>query len=109
MSWAALKRVPGLEIPEPARQELQKRSDACRMQAMRHCIHAGECAEGFQPRRNSRHALERAAFFPLKSTETSVCATPTTWIVAVTPEICAGRKPAWTSLGWRLDPPTGFP
>ena len=38
LSWAALKRVPGLQIPEPARQELQKRSDACRMQAVRHCL-----------------------------------------------------------------------
>ncbi len=38
LSWAALGRVPGLEIPEPAKQELQKRSDACRMQAIRHCL-----------------------------------------------------------------------
>ena len=36
LSWAALSRVPGLEIPEPAKKELQKRSDACRMQAVRH-------------------------------------------------------------------------
>src|ERR1039458_5171303 len=36
LSWAALGRVPGLEIPEPARQQLQKRSDACRMQAVKH-------------------------------------------------------------------------
>ena len=34
MSWAALRRVPGVEIPEPAKRELQKRSDACRMQAV---------------------------------------------------------------------------
>jgi hypothetical protein len=34
LSWAALRRVPGLEIPEPAERELQKRSDACRMQAV---------------------------------------------------------------------------
>jgi hypothetical protein len=38
LSWTALKRVPGLEIPEPARQELQKRSEDCRMQAVRHCL-----------------------------------------------------------------------
>src|ERR1039457_7027630 len=47
LSWAALKRVPGLEIPEPARQELQKRSDACRMQAMRHCIHLSSMLKAF--------------------------------------------------------------
>ena len=34
LSWASLKRVPGLEITEPAKQELQQRSDACRMQAV---------------------------------------------------------------------------
>ena len=47
LSWAALGRVPGLEIPEPARQELQKRSDACRMQAMRHCIHLASMLKAF--------------------------------------------------------------
>ena len=36
ISWAVLKRVPGLEIPATASAELQKRSDACRMQAFRH-------------------------------------------------------------------------
>jgi hypothetical protein len=38
MSWAALKRVPGLHIPEPAKTGLQKRSDASRMMAVRHCM-----------------------------------------------------------------------
>ena len=47
LSWAALKRVPGLEIPQLARQELQKRSDACRMQAMRHCIHLASMLKAF--------------------------------------------------------------
>ena len=36
ISWAVLKRVPQLEIPAPAAAELQKRSDACRIQALRH-------------------------------------------------------------------------
>lgn len=36
ISWAVLKRVPGLEIPATASAELQKRSDACRMRAFRH-------------------------------------------------------------------------
>src|ERR1035441_2929306 len=38
LSWAALRRVTGLEIPEAAKQELQKRSDACRMQAVRNSL-----------------------------------------------------------------------
>jgi hypothetical protein len=47
LSWAALKRVPGLEIPEPARRELQKRSDDCRMQAVRHSLMLAEVLRGF--------------------------------------------------------------
>lgn len=38
ISWAALKLAPELEIPQPARQELKKRSDACRMLAVRHSL-----------------------------------------------------------------------
>ncbi len=47
LSWAALKRVPGLEIPEPTRRELQKRSDACRMQAVRHSLKLAEVLKAF--------------------------------------------------------------
>ncbi len=36
LSWSALKRVPGLDIPEQTKRELHQRSDACRMQAVRH-------------------------------------------------------------------------
>ncbi len=38
LSWSALNRVPGVTLPESARQGLQKRSDACRMKAMQHCL-----------------------------------------------------------------------
>lgn len=37
LSWTALSRVPGVVVPESARQELEKRNDACRIQAIRHC------------------------------------------------------------------------
>jgi len=47
LSWTALTRVPGLQIPEPAKQELQKRSDACRMQAVRHCLVLAGVLKGF--------------------------------------------------------------
>ena len=47
LSWAALRRVPGLEIPELAMRELQKRSDACRMQAVRHCLLLAGVLNGF--------------------------------------------------------------
>ena len=47
LSWAALKRVPGLEIPEPVKKELQRRSDACRMQAVRDSLKLAEVLKGF--------------------------------------------------------------
>jgi hypothetical protein len=47
LSWAALKRVLGIEIPPSAEQELRRRSDACRMQAMRHCIHLASVLKAF--------------------------------------------------------------
>ncbi len=47
LSWAALKRVPNLEIPQLTRRELQKRSDACRMQAVRHSMILAEVLRGF--------------------------------------------------------------
>src|ERR1039458_7599315 len=47
LSWAALSRVPGLQIPEPAKQELQKRSDSCRMQAVRDSLKLAGVLKGF--------------------------------------------------------------
>ena len=47
LSWAALNRVPGIAVPEFAKQELQKRSDACRMKAMQHCLLLAEVLRRF--------------------------------------------------------------
>jgi hypothetical protein len=47
LSWAALGRVPELEIPEPERLELQRRSDACRMQAVKHCLRLAGLLKAF--------------------------------------------------------------
>ena len=38
LSWAALKRVPELKIPEPVKQQLQKGSDSCRMKSLKHSL-----------------------------------------------------------------------
>lgn len=38
LSWAALCRVPGIALPEAAQRQLHQRSDACRLQAMQHCL-----------------------------------------------------------------------
>ena len=36
LSWAALKRIPGIVIPEKTMQELKRRSDDCRLRAAIH-------------------------------------------------------------------------
>jgi len=38
LSWASLSRVPGFTVPESVQREMQKRSDACRMKAVQHCL-----------------------------------------------------------------------
>lgn len=38
LSWAALNRVPGLAIPEPVAQQLQKLGEACRIHSIRHSL-----------------------------------------------------------------------
>ena len=47
LSWAALCRVPVLEIPAAEKKELQKRSDACRMQAVRNSLKLVGVLKGF--------------------------------------------------------------
>lgn len=38
LSWAAIGRVPDLAVPDGVRQELQRRSDGCRMRAIHHSL-----------------------------------------------------------------------
>ena len=38
LSWAALQRLPELEIPQSIRQQLQERSEACRRSALGHSL-----------------------------------------------------------------------
>jgi hypothetical protein len=48
LSWAAHSRVPGIviEVPESAKRELQRNSDACRLQAVQHCLLLAEVLKG---------------------------------------------------------------
>jgi len=46
LSWATLKRVPNLKIPEHARQELRKRSEACQRQGLTHSMLLAEILKG---------------------------------------------------------------
>jgi hypothetical protein len=47
LSWAALKRVPGLEIPENVSKVLKEGSDACRLTALRHIRLLSEVLKAF--------------------------------------------------------------
>jgi hypothetical protein len=47
LSWAALSRVPGIVVPNHVKQELQQRSDACRMKAMQHCLLLADALKRF--------------------------------------------------------------
>ena len=47
LAWAALNRVPDIAIPKLARKELERRSDACRMQAVRYCLLIAEVLKAF--------------------------------------------------------------
>jgi Uncharacterised nucleotidyltransferase len=47
LSWAALSRVPGIVVPESAKQGLRIRSDECRRQAIRNCIQLASVLKAF--------------------------------------------------------------
>jgi hypothetical protein len=102
LSWAALGRVPGLEIPEPARQELQKRSNACRMQAVSHCLLLAEVLKGFNhavipamPMKGPLLSLELYGDVGLRQSHDLD--------LMVTPEDLARAQACMESMGWRHD------
>jgi hypothetical protein len=107
MSWAALKRVSGLQIPEPAKQELQKRSDACRLQAVRHCLLLAEALKGFNH-----------AGIPVMTLKGPILSSELYGDVglrhshdldlAVTPEDLAKAQACLQNMGWRMES-TWFP
>ena len=47
LSWAALQRVCEEEIPRNTKQELQQRSDGCRLQAVQHAMLLAEILKAF--------------------------------------------------------------
>ena len=107
LSWAALKRVPGLEIPPSAEQELRRRSDACRMQAVSHCLLLVGVLKGFNhagipamPIRGPILSLELYGDVGLRQSHDLD--------LMVTPEDLARAQACLESLGWRQDA-TWFP
>jgi hypothetical protein len=47
LGWAALRRVPEIAVPEPAAEELKKRSDDCRKQAILYCLVLADALKRF--------------------------------------------------------------
>jgi hypothetical protein len=107
LSWAALSRVPGLEIPAAAKKELQKRSDACRMQAVRHCLLLAGVLKGFHsagipvmPLKGPILSSELYGDVGLRQSHDLD--------LAVTPEDLARAQACLENMGWRQDA-TWFP
>src|ERR1035437_3431615 len=107
LSWAALRRVPGLEIPEPAKQELQKRSDACRMQAVSQCLLLAQILKAFN-----------RAGIPVMTLKGPILSFDLygdlglrqchDLDIAVTPADLPSAQACMENMGWRLDA-TWFP
>jgi hypothetical protein len=102
LSWAALKRVPGLEIPKPAEEELRRRSDACRMQAMRHCMQLASVLKAFNRAGISAMPLKG----PLLSSEiyadVGLRQSHDLDLAVVPSDLCRAQR-CLNDLGWRLD------
>jgi hypothetical protein len=107
LSWAALRRVPGIAIPEPAAQELQKRGDACRKQAIKHCLLLAQLLKAF----NGAGIPAMSLKGPILSHELygDVGLRQSKDIdLAVTPGDLGRAQACLDTLGWHLDS-TWFP
>ncbi len=47
LSWTALSRTDGIQVPETVAQKLRKRSDACRKEAILNCLLLGDVLKRF--------------------------------------------------------------
>jgi hypothetical protein len=108
LSCAALSRVPGLEVPQPAKQELQERSDACRMEAVKHCLLLAEVLKGFNrtgipamPFKGQILSFELYGDAGLRQARDLD--------LAVAREDLARAQVCLENMGWQLDSSTWFP
>jgi hypothetical protein len=103
LSWAALKRVPGVEIPK-----LCGGGTAAAQRCLPDAGHAplfapGQRTEGFQPRRNPCDAPERAYSLLAIFTETLASGTLLTWTWRSCPSDLSRAQSCLIDLGWQLD------
>jgi hypothetical protein len=102
LSWAALGRVPGLEIPEPARQQLQKRSNASRMQAVSQCLLLAGVLKGFNHAGISAMTM-KGPILSLELYGDVGLRQSHDLDLMVTPEDLARAQACLESMGWRQD------
>ena len=106
LSWAALKRVSEFNIPEASKRSLQKLSDACRIQALRHVqlltaiLKAFNCAEiPVMPLKGPLLSLELYGDFGLRQSKDLD--------LAIAQQDIPMARACLEKLGWTLDP-NGF-
>lgn len=108
LSWAALNRAPGIVIPEAAKLELEKRSDASRMKAVEHCLLLAEVLRGFN--RSGIHVMSvKGVILSYELYEDVGLRQSRDLDLAVTQENLVGAQACLERLGWRLDPAKWFP
>ena len=108
LSWAALGRVPDIVIPERAKLELEKRSDASRMQAVEHCLLLAEVLRGFNrsgiPVMSVKGViLSYELYGDVGLRQSRDLDLAVAWEDLTEAQICLEK------LGWRLDPSKWFP
>jgi hypothetical protein len=108
LSWAALTQTPGVELPELIAQELRKRNDACRIEAVKQCLLLASLLKGFN----------RAGIpvMPLKGQLLSFALYGDVGLrqsrdldLAVAEEDLLKAKDCLETMGWTLDPSIWFP
>ena len=108
LSWAALSRAPGITIQESFKVELQRRSNACRMNAVRQCLLLSEILKALNN--------DSIACMPFKGQLLSHELYGDVGLrhsrdldVAVMQEDLNRAKVCLEDLGWRQDGSTWFP
>jgi len=102
LSWAALQRLPGLEIPQATRLQLQKRSEASRRNALGHSLQLAAALKAFNragipvmPLKGPLLSLELYGDVTLRQAKDLD--------LAVTPADLYAAQACLQDMGWRLD------
>ena len=102
LSWAALQRLPELEIPQSIRQQLQERSEACRRSALGHSLQLAAVLKVFNragipvmPLKGPLLSLDLYGDVTLRQTKDLD--------LAVAPGDLPAAQACLQDIGWRMD------